>query len=122
MVRAQEGELNKRKPLQRCRGFFGFMIMIPCVYILQSKQLNRFYIGYSSNIGLRLEFHKHPDTRKFTSNAKDWILYYKIDCTTKSQALAIEAHIKRMKSKVYIDNLIKHPEITTKLLEKYRDC
>ncbi|WP_339610727.1 hypothetical protein, partial [uncultured Xanthomarina sp.] len=39
----REGELNKRKPLQRCRGFFGFMVMIPCVYILQSKQLNRFY-------------------------------------------------------------------------------
>ncbi|WP_417854203.1 GIY-YIG nuclease family protein [Xanthomarina gelatinilytica] len=96
--------------------------MILCVYILQSKQLNRFYIGYSSNIDLRLEFHKYPDTRKFTSNSKDWILYYKIDCTTKSQALAIEAHIKRMKSKVYIVNLIKHPEITTKLLEKYRDC
>ncbi len=32
---------------------------------------------------------------------------------------AIENHIKRMKSRRYIENLIKYPEIGKKLLEKY---
>jgi putative endonuclease len=50
-------------------------------------------------------------------------LFLKIDCDSKKQGLAIERHIKSMKSKIYIENLIKHPEIITKLLEKYKsDC
>tara|TARA_R110000868_G_scaffold153826_1_gene379776 strand:+ start:99 stop:308 length:210 start_codon:yes stop_codon:yes gene_type:complete len=68
-----------------------------------------------------LVFHKAPEKNKFPYNADDWTLFYKIDCTTKSQALKIEAHIKRMKSKVYIENLLKYSEITIKLLEKYKD-
>jgi putative endonuclease len=35
-----------------------------------------------------------------------------------TQALAIEKHIKNMKSKVYIENLLHYPEISIKLLEK----
>ncbi|MEM5563485.1 GIY-YIG nuclease family protein [Psychroserpens sp. AS72] len=93
-----------------------------CVYILSSKKINRFYIGYSSNLNLRLLFHENPERRKYTYNADDWFLYYKIDCKTKTQGLAIEAHIKRVKSKIYIQNLLKYPEITLKLLLKYKDC
>nr|WP_321229508.1 GIY-YIG nuclease family protein [uncultured Psychroserpens sp.] len=93
-----------------------------CVYILSSEKINRFYIGYSSNLTVRLLFHENPEKRKFTYNADDWIVYYKIDCISKSQGLAIEAHIKRMKSKIYIQNLLKYPEITLKLLLKYKDC
>ncbi|MVO09646.1 GIY-YIG nuclease family protein [Flavobacterium sp. TP390] len=92
------------------------------VYILYSQKLNRFYIGYTSDFDLRLEFHKNATTRKFTYNATDWILFLKIDCTTKKQALSIEKHIKNMKSKTYIQNLLKYPEIIDKLVEKYSDC
>ncbi|PXY38851.1 excinuclease ABC subunit C, partial [Flavobacterium cheongpyeongense] len=38
------------------------------------------------------------------------------------QALAIEKHIKDMKSKIYIENLLRYPEVINKLLEKYKDC
>jgi putative endonuclease len=70
-----------------------------------------------------MEFHLNPqEIRKFTSKANDWVLFFKIDCETKSQALGIERHIKKMKSKIYIENLSRYPEITTKLLEKYKDC
>ena len=92
------------------------------VYILYSQKLNRYYIGYTSDFDMRLEFHKNANTRKFTYNATDWILFLKIDCTTKNQALSIEKHIKNMKSKTYIQNLLKYPEIIHKLLEKYTDC
>lgn len=93
------------------------------VYILHSQKLNRFYIGFTSNFDLRLEFHQNSEKRKFTYNAQDWILFLKIDCDSKKQGLAIEKHIKLMKGKIYIENLIKHSEIITKLLEKYKsDC
>jgi len=94
------------------------------VYILHSAKINRFYIGYTSDLVQRLEFHANAENRKFTYNADDWSLFLTIICESKSQALAIEKHIKTMKSKVYIENLKKYPEMTEKLLEKYKslDC
>jgi len=90
------------------------------VYILFSKKLNRYYIGFTSNLNQRLDFH-HNDTqsRKFTYNAEDWILHFTLECKSKEQAMAIEKHIKAMKSKTYIQNLVKYPEIKCKLLSKY---
>ena len=92
-----------------------------CCYILYSEKLSRYYIGYSSDLSVRLIFHENSESRKFTYNANDWKFYYKIDCTSKRQGESIELHIKRMKSKIYIENLLKYPEITTKLLERYVD-
>ena len=41
----------------------------------------------------------------YTRFATDWELYLLIECSTVSQALCVEKHIKKMKSKVYIMNL-----------------
>ena len=73
----------------------------------------------------RLERHllEYYGASKFTAQADDWILFFEIECFEYSQALKIEKHIKRMKSKKYIHNLVKYPEISIKLLEKYTaDC
>ena len=56
---------------------------------------------------------------KFTSKASDWELFYELECSNRSQAIQIEKYIKKMKSSVYIKNLIKYPEIGKKLLIKY---
>ncbi|MEZ4792229.1 MAG: GIY-YIG nuclease family protein [Gelidibacter sp.] len=90
-----------------------------CVYILHSVKLDRFYVGYSSNLEERLTFHDNPEPRKYSNNAKDWSLYFTIDCESKSQGLALEGHLKSMKSKIYIQNLKKYPEMVLKLLGKY---
>ena len=91
-----------------------------CVYILHSVKLNRFYIGYTSSFETRLEFHQNAADHKFTSNANDWTVFLKINCESKSQALQIEQHIKNMKSKIYVENLLKYPEMILKLLDKYK--
>src|SRR5690554_571378 len=96
-----------------------------CVYILHSEILSRFYTGYTSNLDLRIEFHNDPEFRKFTYKAQDWILFLRIPCQSKKQAMAIEKHIKRMKSSTYIINLKSYPEMIEKLLTKYyptSDC
>lgn len=93
-----------------------------CVYILFSEKLNKFYIGMTSNFDERLEFNLNDvQKRKFTHNAEDWALIYKIETETKELSLSIEKHIKSMKSKIYIQNLIQYPEISQKLIEKYRN-
>lgn len=92
------------------------------VYILRSNTLNRFYTGYTSDVDVRLQFHHNAAVRKFTGKADDWKLFFKIECASKQQAASIEAHIKRMKSATYIKNLAQYPEMSEKLLEKYKDC
>jgi len=93
------------------------------VYILHSKKINRYYIGYTTNFDLRLEFHKNAPSKKFTANANDWSLFLNFTCDNKTQALSIEKHIKNMKSRIYIENLIKHPDVIDKLLIRYKsDC
>jgi putative endonuclease len=93
------------------------------VYILFSEKLDRFYTGLSTlTVEERLKNHLEKRYRKlnFTQKTDDWTLFYSIKCGDYSQARKIELHIKRMNSKIYIRNLVKYPEITEKLLSKYK--
>lgn len=90
------------------------------VYILYSNSLDRFYIGQTHDVQLRLLRHNTDYyDNKWTAKGKPWVVFTTIQCQDKLQALKVEAHIKKMKSKVYIQNLKKHPEISQKLLTKY---
>ena len=51
--------------------------------------------------------------------AEDWELYHSIDELAYKQARSIETHLKKMKSKTYIYNLTKYPEIIERLKVKY---
>ncbi len=90
-------------------------------YILFSPSINQYYVGITiESIESRLI--KHNDAfygKTFTSKVNDWILYLEIPCECKQQLLKIEKHIKRMKSRTYIENLRKYPEIIIRLCEKY---
>ncbi|WP_422358577.1 GIY-YIG nuclease family protein [Reichenbachiella sp.] len=91
------------------------------VYILHSQSLDKHYIGRSENLETRINQHLNKFyLDSFTTRADDWRVIFTIECTNKSQALAIEHHIKQMKSTVYIKNLIKYPEMTQKLLTKFK--
>ncbi len=72
------------------------------------------------DIEIRLHDHNNgPHTNSFTSRANDWEIFFLIDNLEYAQARRIEKHIKRMKSKIYITNLPKYPEIINKLIELY---
>jgi putative endonuclease len=102
--------------------YFYSLEMVIC-YILRSKYLEKFYIGYTTDI-IEKRIEKHNTgfygNKKYTFKTDDWELFYSIACESKLQAIKIEQHIKKMKSKIYILNLIKYPEISKKLLLKYK--
>ena len=95
---------------------------MPFVYILYSPSSNSFYIGATpSDVNLRLEKHLHEYYGKaYTSSRKDWEIFLEINCESMTHALKIEKHIKKMKSKKYINDLKTYPAIIEKLREKYR--
>ncbi len=95
--------------------------MIYEVYIIFSAKLNRYYIGTCANFSLRLDEHNnlaYPNA--FTTKGIPWIKFLLIDNLTSQQAYSIERHIKKMKSRKYIENLILHPEIIENLRLKYQ--
>ncbi len=90
------------------------------VYILISRNLNKFYIGETHDIEARILQHNTSFYKNsFTSKATDWELYTKIECKNRKTARAIEKHLKKMKSKRYLQNLKRYPEIGSKLLKRY---
>ncbi len=75
------------------------------VYILYSRHLGNYYIGSISDVENRLK--KHLSNHKgYTSKAKDWIIVYKEEFQTKSEALFREREIKKWKSSKKIASLI----------------
>lgn len=90
------------------------------VYILFSNDLNKFYVGSCFDLSERLLEHKNERYKNaFTASTSDWELFYSIENLTQESARLIEAHIKKMKSKVFILNLKKHPDIIAKLRINY---
>jgi len=93
---------------------------LAAVYILHSKKLGRFYTGSCLDFQFRFEHHlQKVFPRSFTSNSDDWRLFLLLENLSYAQARSIESHIKKMKSKVYIRNLVKYPDILVKLKERY---
>jgi putative endonuclease len=77
-------------------------------YILFSESLQKFYIGFTSgNVNIRL--YKHLASKKgFTAKAKDWMIVYTEQFTTKEEAMAREKKLKNWKSNKRISESILH--------------
>ena len=72
-------------------------------YILHSRKLSKYYVGYSDNVENR--FRKHLTEHKgFTGKAKDWEIVYTEAFDTKEAARKRELQIKGWKSRVKIKN------------------
>jgi putative endonuclease len=76
------------------------------VYILYSSRIDRYYVGSTDKTQLRLERH-NLGWGRYTKRGIPWkIVYYEI-YETKAEALKREKEIKKKKSRIYIENLIK---------------
>ncbi|MBK7406773.1 MAG: GIY-YIG nuclease family protein [Saprospirales bacterium] len=93
---------------------------MPCVYILYSTKLDRFYIGAADDPFSRLQQHNdaiYPGS--FSAKGIPWSLFFYSHCIDWHQALAIERHIKKMKSRTFIHNLKKFPHIILRLKHRF---
>ncbi len=76
------------------------------VYILHSESIDKYYIGSCSNIDERLVRHNAGATIS-TKSGRPWKLMYHEKLCSKSEAIKRENYLKRMKSRIYIESLIK---------------
>ena len=76
----------------------------------------------TENLDKRLLHHNNPiDPIKFTGRGGPWELFLSIQCGSKNQALKLERLIKSKKSKTFINNLKKYPELVQKILRDTSD-
>lgn len=77
------------------------------VYILHSATINKYYIGETEDIDIRLEQHTIKTFKgAFTKQSSDWELVWQLACINRSHARQIESFIKKMKSSQFILRLI----------------
>jgi len=76
------------------------------VYILFSKTKNKYYIGQTNSLDRRLEEHNSGKT-KSTKYGIPWELKYSKGFETRSEAMEYENKLKKMKSREYIEKVIK---------------
>lgn len=75
------------------------------LYILYSSLKNKFYVGSTSDeLTERLRRH-NSNHSGYTGNVNDWEIVYTESFMDYSEALKREKEIKKMKSRLYIENL-----------------
>ena len=75
------------------------------VYILQSDLDQSFYIGYTSDLEKRLEYHNSGKSR-YTSRKMPWKLVYQEEYKSKSEAIKRENFLKRQRNSEFYKSLI----------------
>jgi putative endonuclease len=77
------------------------------VYVLYSKNFDKIYIGYTSNIEGRMLSHNQLATKGFTIKYRPWTLIFYETFTTKTEAMKREKALKGGQGRKYIWEEIK---------------
>ncbi len=88
---------------RRSRHFY--LVIMFYTYVIYSELADKYYIGHTHDLGLRLIRHNEGWTHS-TKFGIPWKLVYSETYQTKSEAMKREYEIKRMKSSKYIEDLI----------------
>nr|WP_294774038.1 GIY-YIG nuclease family protein [uncultured Flavobacterium sp.] len=89
------------------------------LYIIYSSKVNKFYVGETDDMELRLLKHNnHSYEGSFTKIAEDWQVVLLFECRSRNQSLLLEKFIKSMKSKIFIQKIIENPEILGDIISK----
>jgi putative endonuclease len=83
------------------------------VYIIYSASLDKYYIGFTTDVNGRLRRH-NCHSKGFTSSGRPWILVYSETFTERKEAESREKQLKKWKNRARLEALIKkgseHPD------------
>jgi len=78
------------------------------VYIIYSKQYDKYYTGQTNNLETRLFEHNNLDNNAFTSKYRPWEMVAFITFSSRINALKAERFIKKQKSRVFLQKIIQN--------------
>ena len=94
-----------------------FIDMNYTTYIIYSSKIDKYYIGYTSDFEERSKFHNDASrNRIWTKRGIPWEVFLTIEGLEKSTARKLELHLKKMKSRTYINEIKQNPKKLEALL------
>ena len=89
------------------------------LYILYSDSVDKFYVGETFDINIRLSKHQDQYYKgAFTKIASDWKVVLLMECSNKDAAVYLENFIKKMKSRKFIEKIINDTKILEDILAR----
>jgi putative endonuclease len=76
------------------------------VYVLYSREHNKIYVGYTSDLNSRLDSHNIYSTKGYTVKYRPWNLIHQEHFETKKEAIMREKQLKSAKGREFIWRLI----------------
>ena len=76
------------------------------VYVLQSVNFDKIYIGFTSDIENRIAAHNHPQNKGWTRSFMPWTIVYTETFAKKSDAMQREKQLKSFQGREFIRNNI----------------
>ncbi len=87
------------------------------LYILFSAGRDKFYIGETSDVAVRLNQHRTGYFKSSsTAGMSDWALVLVIDCGDRSKARQVEAFLKRQRNRDFLTRFIHNESYRKNLL------
>jgi len=77
------------------------------IYIIYSESADKYYVGYTSDVDLRVENHNSSSFKSFTSKYRPWVLAASFEVSNnRANAMKIEKFIKKQKSRKFLVKII----------------
>ena len=91
------------------------------VYILYSESYDKYYVGYTNDLKRRSLEHNELSENSFTSRFRPWILKCSFEIgEDRGIARRVELHIKKQKSRDYIESIIMRNSIS-QIIARFKD-
>ena len=91
------------------------------IYILYSEKSDRYYVGHTNDVNRRLVEHNEISENSYTSKMRPWVLKCAFPTgNDRGFAIRIEHHIKKQKSRKYLETLLDHGSIE-KIIRRVKD-
>ena len=91
------------------------------IYILYSPNHDKYYVGYTQDISIRIAQHNESARNTFTSKYRPWTIAALFECSTEeAKAVQIERFIKKQKSKNLLKKLVSGQELSGVLAQLVR--
>ena len=90
------------------------------VYILYSEQFDKYYIGQTSSMDMRLERHNEFErTNAYTAKYRPWKLGAYVETgTERGGAMRLERRLKALKSKKMLARFVREPGLLAAFAEQ----
>lgn len=72
------------------------------VYVLYSKQFDKIYIGFTSDLDARITAHNHPANKGWTKKYMPWVIVYTEEFEEKTDAIKREKELKSSRGRDFI--------------------